>query len=59
MKKPKAPNRKQKDVIIKAGFEPGCYAVIGEVNGLLTIVSRSDERNVIKIDMYTQKRISR
>lgn len=58
MKRPKAPNRTQKEIMKAAGFEPGCYAVVGSRNGLLTIVSRSDERNIIRIDEYTRKRIS-
>lgn len=53
------PTRVEKTIIEAAGYDSTCYAVLHNGNGLLIIVSRSDDRNVIRIDVNTKKALNR
>ena len=57
MRQPTKPTRAQKSIIEESGYDSTCYSVLYDRNGLLCIVSRSDDRNIIRIDRNTKKRI--
>lgn len=48
----------ERRIMEEAGYDSECYAVIGDHNGLLIIVSRSDDRNIIRIDTNTKKALN-
>jgi hypothetical protein len=57
MKRPRKPTKAERTIMEAAGYDSECYAVMGDHNGLLIIVSRSDDRNIVRIDTNTKKRI--
>ena len=57
MKRPRKPTKAERAIMEATGYDSECYAVMGDHNGLLIIVSRSDDRNVVRIDTNTKKRI--